>query len=80
MIVEKIIFKKIYIFVNVIKNIRGNSKRNNHKNLSQIPHSEKSYYCTEHQKKIYDYCSNCKKNICNDCLRAHNKHNNKIKF
>ena len=70
-------FQKDLYFCQCGKNICGKCKRN-HKNHSQIPFSEKSYYCTEHQKKYMYYCSNCKKNICNDCLSAHNKHNNKI--
>ena len=68
-------FQKDLYFCQCNKNICGKCKRN-HKNHSQIPFSEESYYCTEHQKKYMCYCSDCKKNICNDCLRAHNKHNN----
>ena len=44
-------FQKDLYFCQCNKNIGGKSKRNNHKNHSQILHSEKSYYCTEHQKK-----------------------------
>ena len=38
-----------------------------------LPHFE--FICQKHSKEIYYYCKNCKKNICNICLKEHSSHN-----
>ena len=32
------------------------------------------YCCQEHNELFLDYCSDCKKDICSQCLNAHNSH------
>ena len=71
-------FQKDLYFCSCNKNICRKCKRSSHKGHSQIPFSEKCYYCTEHQNKYMSYCSKCNINICKDCLKEHKNHNNKI--
>ena len=71
-------FQKDLFFCSCNKNICKKCKRSTHKVHLQIPFSEKCYDCTKHQQKYMSYCSKCNINICNDCLKEHKTHNQKI--
>ena len=41
----------------------------------KVKFSNKNYYCKNHFNKFIKYCFKCKKNLCEDCVNTHEKHN-----
>ena len=42
-----------------------------------INYEDKNYYCKDHCKKMEHYCFQCKKNLCNGCVKDHIKNQEK---
>ena len=53
--------------------LKKSSKKKSHE-LIEL-YNLKPNYCNIHNKKFVFYCHKCNKNICNDCLKGHSKHN-----
>ena len=46
----------------------------NHKNHLFLNEKEVNYFCTEHKRKLVNFCNNCKKNCCKKCCSLHSSH------
>ena len=44
-----------------------------------INYEDKNYYCKDHCKRMEHYCFQCKKNLCNGCLKDHSRNQEKYK-
>lgn len=47
------------------------------KEHERIKFDHKNYHCKQHFKQYMRYCFNCKKNLCEECVKEHAEHNHK---
>jgi hypothetical protein len=45
-----------------------------HKGHIYLSEKEVNFYCTNHKKKLVNFCNNCKKNCCKKCCSLHSSH------
>ena len=50
-------------------------KSNHDKNHNIINYENRNYICDSHNKNYDNYCKDCNKNICMNCLKEHKNHN-----
>ena len=53
------------------------SKTHKEKNHMVIKYEDKNYYCQAHMKRMVKYCFECKMNLCEDCVKKHNRDHEK---
>ena len=59
---------------NNINNNNNNINNNNNNNNNNIAYPDFNLNCSQHKNKNSSYCSNCKKNVCENCLNDHKGH------
>ena len=50
-----------------------------HKDHKAVKYEEKSYYCLQHFNQFVSYCIDCKKNLCDQCIKEHKEKKHKVK-
>ena len=56
--------------ISICSNCIETHKKKNH---LIIKYEDKNYYCQAHMKKMEKYCFQCKKNLCQGCVKDHEK-------
>ena len=54
--------------------LKKRTEVSNHKGHLFLSEKEVNFFCTNHKRKLVNFCNNCKKNCCKKCTSLHSSH------